>query len=74
MKRYTATETVLRRLALREYCKINGHDVERMDHILNPGSEERAYTCGSCDARFVVTYPPLDYEVTHNRGDRQSEV
>jgi hypothetical protein len=64
MKKYTATEAVLRRLGLREYCKVNGHDVERMDYTLNPGSDERMYKCGNCDGKFVVEYPPLDFEIS----------
>ena len=64
MKRYTATEAALRILALREYCKMNGHEPVRMDYKLARESEERAYKCENCDAKFDVRYPPLDYTVS----------
>jgi hypothetical protein len=64
MKRYTATEAVLRVLARREYCKTNEHNPERMNYTLAPGGDEHAYRCTNCDARFVIEYPPLDFTVS----------
>jgi hypothetical protein len=64
MKKYTATESALRILARREYCKMNGHALERMDYTLASGNEERMYRCENCDVKFDIQYPPLDYTVS----------
>jgi hypothetical protein len=62
MKKYTATEAILRILARREYCKMNGHRPERMNYTLI--REEHAYRCVNCDAKFDIQYPLLDYTVS----------
>lgn len=62
MKKYTATELDLIKLGKRERCKAYGHDPVRHDSWVTNG--ERDYTCDDCDARFKITYPPLDYQVS----------
>jgi hypothetical protein len=63
VKKYVITKSALRKLALREYCKVNGHSPERVEYMLAAGSEERAYKCGNCDGRLVIEYPSLDYTI-----------
>jgi hypothetical protein len=62
MKRYTATEQVLALLGRRLLCKMNGHDPVH-DNLMQANAEG-TYRCDNCDAKFEITYPALDYEVS----------
>jgi hypothetical protein len=62
VKKYTATEGILRKLGLRELCRLNGHSPQRSDYTQANG--EAGYSCENCDADFIPKYPHLDYLVS----------
>lgn len=62
MKKYTATELDLIKLGQRELCRTHGHELARQ--VFTQVRGESTYTCEDCDARFDITYPPLDYQVS----------